>query len=433
MVDSMRFAFVLLTLISMAMSASADDGADLAPLARNTLAAAVDALAARDMPGGVAHVDRMERASLYETERPPVYADIFLAAWSATGEERFRELFLKVADLCVAMKQPEGGYARKAWVKQVGAEETRQDRMTFRNSRSLTAVEVILKAYDLTGEKRYLDSALNTAEFTLAAQHPEGVWHSDYPAPERSYLELPMLNDLVTISSVRELMLIYRYTNDPRYLDAIRRTGQWFVDWQLEEPTPGWAQHYGWDRRPAWGRRFEPPSACSAPSIEAIDVLIDIHLLTGDERYLAPISAAVAWLDRARTGENEWARFYELKTGRPVYAAVDAAPWLRYTRDEGLYKGYAQWGSWPFERRRARWERLQEIGREALIAEESAPQTEDQPRALVERDAEWMRATCSPGGTLIGFTEDPGKPLTMRMNVLRAARWLAAAAAIAAE
>ncbi|MFW6437904.1 MAG: pectate lyase, partial [Armatimonadota bacterium] len=415
----------MLVLCLCATSATAQDFDALATEARACVAAAADALAERDLPDGVAHIDRMERANLYETERPPVYAAAFLSAYRATGEERFRDLFIAVADLCVAMKQPEGGYARDAWVKHVGAEATHADRMTYRNSRSLKAVQVVLNAYDLTGEQRYLDSAIETASFTLSAQHPEGVWQSDYPAPERSYLELPMLNDQVTISSVRELMLLYGHIRDPRYLEAIRRTGQWFIDWQLDEPTPGWAQHYGWDRKPAWGRRFEPPSACSAPSIEAIDVLIDIHLLTGDEHYLSPIPAVVAWLDRARTGENEWARFYEVKTGRPLYTAIDAAPWLRYTRDEGLYKGYAQWGSWPFERRRARWERLQAIGREALIAEETAAPTEEQLQARLEQDARWMHDTCAEGGTLAGFAADPGNPNTLRQNMERAERWLA--------
>ncbi|MGI5818808.1 MAG: pectate lyase [Armatimonadota bacterium] len=431
----MRRGLTILALICViAAPAAADEELTaLAELARSTMTAAVDALISRDMPDGVAEIESMERANLYETERPPVYADVLLAAYTTTGEERFRDHFLAVADLCVAMKQPEGGYARKAWVKRVGAEETTADLMTFRNSRSLKAVRVVLGAYDLTSDERYLASAIETAEFTLSAQHPDGAWNSDYPAPPRSYLELPMLNDLVTISSVRELMLLHSYTDDPRYLAAARRTGQWFIDRQLDEPTPGWAQHYDFDGKPAWGRRFEPPSACSAPSIEAIDVLIDIHLLTGDARYLAPIPAALAWLDRARTGENEWARFYEVGTGRPLYASIDHRPWLRYTRDDELYKGYAQWGGWPFERRRARWQRLQEIGRDGLLAEEAAPASEDELRALVESDAEWIRATCAEGGTLAGYSADPGNPNSVSQNVRRAARWLAAVEALTGD
>ncbi|MGC9316575.1 MAG: pectate lyase [Armatimonadota bacterium] len=399
---------------------------DTPTLAREALVAAVDALAARDMPDGVADIDRMTEANLYETERPPVYAAIFSDAYDATGEERFLRRFLAVADLCVAMKQPEGGYSRVAFRKRVDATQTQTGRMTFRNSRSLKAQRVVLLAFDYTGDRRYLRSALETAEFTLSAQHPDGAWHSDYPAPARSYLELPMLNDRVTISSVRELMLVYQHAAAPRYLQAIERTGQWLIEHQLDEPTPGWAQHYDFDDRPAWGRRFEPPCACSAPSIEVIDVLISIHLLTGDSRYLQPIPAAVAWLDRARTGPNEWARFYEIKTGRPLYAATEHEPWLRYERDEELYGGYAQWGSWPFETRRERWERLQEIGRLALIAEEAAPMSPEQARELIEAEEEYVREVCAPDGFLGAWPTDHGKVPRLAGHVARVSRYLGA-------
>ncbi len=418
-------------LLTLAAILLVGDGAhsqatDTPTLAREALVAAVDALAARDMPDGVADIDRMTQANLYETERPPVYAAIFSAAYDATGEERFLQGFLAVADLCVAMKQPEGGYSRVAFRKRVDAQETQTGRMTFRNSRSFKAQRVVLQAFDYTGDERYLRSALETAEFTLSAQHPDGAWHSDYPAPPRSYLELPMLNDRVTISSVRELMLVYRHSSDPRYLEAVERTGQWLIDHQLEEPTPGWAQHYDFDYRPAWGRRFEPPCACGARSADVIDVLIDIHLLTGDPRYLQPIPAALAWLDRARTGPNEWARFYEVKTGRPLYAAIECEPWVRYERDEGLYTGYAQWGSLPFETRLARWERLQEIGRLALIAEESAPMSLQQARELVEAEEEYVREVCAPDGSLGSWPTQQGKVRQLVGHVDRVARYLKA-------
>ena len=421
----MRSAMALLVLYALCPAAGAADDA-LAEGASAALAAAVDALAARDMPDGVADIDRMVEANLYETERPPVYAAIFAAAYDATREERFLQHFLAVADLCVAMKQPAGGYGRNAFRKRLDATDTQPCAMTFRNSRSLKVVTVVLQAYDYTGAGRYLDSALATAEFTLSAQHPEGVWHSDYPAQSPSYLELPMLNDQVTISSVRELMLVYRYRPDPRYLDAIVRTGRWFIDWQLPEPTPGWAQQYTWDRRPAWGRRFEPPAACGAPSMAAIDVLIDIHLLTGEERFLAPIPAAVAWLDRARTGPHEWARFYETGTGRPLYTSIDHVPWLRYTRDDELYAGYAQWGSWAFATRKARWERLQAIGREALIAAETAPLSPEQAAALVAREEDWVREVCAPDGALGLWATEPGKVTALSGLARRAANYLLA-------
>jgi hypothetical protein len=158
-----------------------------------------------------------------------------------------------------------------------------------------------------------------------------------------------------------------------------------------------------------------------------IGVLIDIHLLTGDERFLSPIPAVVAWLDRARTGPSEWARFYEIGTGRPLYSSIDHVPWLRYTRDDELYPGYAQWGSWSFATHRARWKRLQEIGREALAAEEAAPLSPEQAAALIEREEQWVREVCAPDGALSAWADEPGKVTALAGLARRVAGYLLAA------
>jgi len=182
-----------------------------------------------------------------------------------------------------------------------------------------------------------------------------------------------MLNDLVTISQTRNLMQVHALTGDEKYLRAIERAGQWLIDWQLPEPTPGWAQQYDWDRQPSWGRMFEPPSACSSPSTHAINLLMDIHLLTGDHQYLAPIPVAARWLDRARLGPQQWARFYEPATGRPLYLTSNnrTSYWLTY-HDGDLPDHYAFKGNWGFDRVKARWELLQDLGRDGLRAREAA-------------------------------------------------------------
>jgi hypothetical protein len=40
---------------------------------------------------------------------------------------------------------------------------------------------------------------------------------------------------------------------------------------------------------------------------------------TGDEKYLAPIPSAIAWLGRSRLPDGQFARFYELRSNRPLF------------------------------------------------------------------------------------------------------------------
>ncbi len=407
--SAMRRVLIIALAIASCLCATAQPDPQLRSDARAALTAAVDAFAAPDIAQGVVDIDNMAQASIYETERPPVYARVFRAASDATGEQRFRDWFLAVADLAVAIKQPEGGYSRKAWVKRVGATETQQGSMTFRNSRGMYLVQVILQAYDYTGDERYLNSVIETAEWALRSQHEDGAWQSDYPAPEHSYLRLHMLNDGVTISPTRTLMMAYARTDDARYLDAIKRAGDWFIRNQLPEPTPGWAQEYYAEDRAAWGRRFEPPAACSAPTSSACGLLIDIYLLTGDDRYLAPIPAALAWLERSQLPDGNWARFYELKTNRPLYFTSDDRTTYRLTYDDSdAPDHYSFKGNWGFSAQKTRYGRLQEVGRETLIAEEAAEPTTEALAEKVLAMEQSVRDLIAPDGRLGKYPTEGG-------------------------
>jgi hypothetical protein len=282
----------------------------------------------------------------------------------------------------IAARQPSGGYGHTLYVNELCSSETHPHYVTFRDARDRSAVDAILAVYDAGGGERYLEAARETADFLLSTQYECGAWPSMWPVPDSGWLRLPMLNDHVTLSQTRVLIEVHRRTGDEVYLQGIRKAGDFFVEWQLPEPTPGWAQQYNLDKTPAWGRAFEPPSACGLPSAHAIDLLIDVYLTTGDERYLGPIPVALAWLERSKTGPNEWARFYEPETGKPIYAASHDERDIRYDRDV-LYKGYSQWGDWGVERFRQRWERLQELGRGGLIGAEAARPPDDELLALV--------------------------------------------------
>jgi hypothetical protein len=46
---------------------------------------------------------------------------------------------------------------------------------------------------------------------------------------------------------------------------------------------------------------------------------MDVATWTGDTKYLKPIEAALAYLERSQLPSGRMARFYELKTNRPLY------------------------------------------------------------------------------------------------------------------
>ncbi|MGI9450555.1 MAG: hypothetical protein ACR2QH_07975, partial [Geminicoccaceae bacterium] len=54
-----------------------------------------------------------------------------------------------------------------------------------------------------------------------------------------------------------------------------------------------------------------------------ISALLDLYRYTGFKRYLSAIGPAAEWLENAKIGEELWARFYELKTNRPLYVTSE--------------------------------------------------------------------------------------------------------------
>jgi len=178
----------------------------------------------------------------------------------------------------------------------------------------------------------------------LAAQAPIGAWpqqfsgpadasapilKASYPAewsrtfPAVKYTGFYTLNDDNLQQIAKVLFRAYELEKDERYLAALKKLGEFFILAQMPEPQPVWAQQYDRDMHPVWARKFEPPSVTGYESIGAMETLHQLWVLTGDEKYLAPIQPALAWFERSKLPDGKHARFYELKTNKPLFFVKD--------------------------------------------------------------------------------------------------------------
>jgi hypothetical protein len=87
----------------------------------------------------------------------------------------------------------------------------------------------------------------------------------------------------------------------------------------MPEPQPGWAQQYDFDMHPAWARKFEPASITGNEAQQVMMSLMDLYEMTGEKKYLEPIPKALAYYKKSLLPDGRLARFYELKTNRPLY------------------------------------------------------------------------------------------------------------------
>jgi putative heme-binding domain-containing protein len=152
------------------------------------------------------------------------------------------------------------------------------------------------------------------------AGYPES-WPKTFPAADyRGYYTFNDNSIADVIDVLLEAADLYR---EPKYRAAVDRAGDFILLAQMPEPQPGWAQQYDLNMHPAWARKFEPPAVTGGESRGVLKTLLRLYRETGDKKYLEPIPRALDYYRRSRLPDGRLARFYELKTNRPLYLTKD--------------------------------------------------------------------------------------------------------------
>lgn len=151
----------------------------------------------------------------------------------------------------------------------------------------------------------------------LKAGYPEYDWRTE--GRIKNYWDYYTLNDNLAGDLTGTLIEVYRIYRDEKYLSALKKLGDFLILAQMPEPQPVWAQQYNYEMKPMWARKFEPPAITSSESQDVIDALMKIFSFTGDKKYLEPMPRALAYLKKSLLPDGQLARFYELKTNKPLY------------------------------------------------------------------------------------------------------------------
>jgi PelA/Pel-15E family pectate lyase len=171
----------------------------------------------------------------------------------------------------------------------------------------------------------------------LKARFPDYDWRTE--GRVKNYWDYYTLNDNVagTVSDV--LIDAHRVYGRERYRTALQRLGDFLILAQMPDPQPGWCQQYNYETIPIWARKFEPPAITGWESQDVMETLIKIACYTGNKKYLEPIPRALAYFQKSLLPDGSVARYYELRTNRPLY--MDAA--YRLTYDNSAVPGHYAW------------------------------------------------------------------------------------------
>jgi len=302
--------------------------------------------------------------SLISIEAPgtPVMGMMFLKGWRATGDKLYLQAAREAASALLWTQLASGGWgtihdyalpvARKQHYRrdlEAGDVERgeRRAHTTLDDNKTQLALLFLLELASLPESKG--DVGLQAAvkfgmEGLLGAQAANGGWPQGFsgPADEAAGVKKPTmptewprvwpnldytgyytLNDGNLRSVGRVLLRAHELTGEARYLESLKKLGDFLLLAQCPEPQPGWAQQYNPAMEPAWARKFEPPCVSSSETLSALNTLQDIWLATGEEKYRAPYASALAWLERSKLPDGQYARFQELHTNKPLYFVKD--------------------------------------------------------------------------------------------------------------
>ncbi len=314
--------------------------------------------------------DRVE----IQRDGTPIVALAYLEAYEATGDRYYLDAARDVALALVKGQYCNGGwsYVIELTPERRAAQPYRADGRcsqpkppgadrpaTLDDNVTQAAVRVLMRVDRDLGFK---DAAIHdAARFALdslvKAQYPNGAWpqryarfpdpaafpvrRASYPEswprtwPGSSYFEHYTFNDNSIADAIDVMLEAARIYDEPRYLASAERGGDFILLAQMPDPQPGWAQQYNRDMHPAWARRFEPASITGGESQSIMRTLLLLYRETGNRRYLEPLPRALAYYRRSLLPPTETpsearrracpgqtpcaARFYELKTNRPLY------------------------------------------------------------------------------------------------------------------
>lgn len=284
-----------------------------------------------------------KNTAFVEPPGTPTVAMAFLAAFRATQDPFFLNAARESAAALIQAQLPSGGWRQSFQIPAVAPKASYEHLTTLDDNQTQSAI-LFLMELDLS--LQFQDQAIHQAtqralKALLEAQFPCGAFPqvflqpvAEHPVlqarfPERdwrsegrvkNYWDYYTLNDNLAGNVANVLVRAHEIYDQPRFLEAIERLGDFLLLAQMPEPQPGWCQQYDYEMFPIWARKFEPPAIATYESQDVMRTLLRIARYTNDPKYVATFPQALEYFqDRSPTTDGLMPRYLELKSNRPLY------------------------------------------------------------------------------------------------------------------
>lgn len=279
------------------------------------------------------------------------------AEWFASEENQ------KLAEIVISYQTPTGGWSKAVdytrgprqpgthWTAQTG--DAWHYCGTFDNRTTTEQLKFLAGVFTATKREDVKAALLKGLDYVFAAQYPNGGWPQNYPI-ERGYHEAITLNDDAMMHLLELLLAVAKGEKLFAFADdALKQRAQSAFDKGIAniaamqvkihgKPSVWCAQHHPLTLAPVKARAKEPPSLSGGESANMVKFLMrngpttpevtaviesamtwfEAHKLTG-LRKITTADGKTDYIDDAACTDAIWARFYDLNTGKPIFAGAD--------------------------------------------------------------------------------------------------------------
>jgi len=277
-----------------------------------------------------------------------------------------------IADNILLFQKANGGWPKNYDVFAILTDQQKADLVnakgefntTFDNGSTYNQIVVLANVYTVTSVDKYKVAALKGFDYLMKAQYKNGGWPQNYPLESDYSREITFNDDayegiMELLKDIADNKPQYAFL-DSKYRDrltiAYNKGMDCIIKTQINDagkPT-AWCQQYDESSlKPAWARKFEPPSICNRESAQLVLFLMSIdHPST---EIINAVQNAVVWFqdskiynirvntipaprmetpfristtDRVVVADPNappiWTRYYELKTHKPLFCNRDS-------------------------------------------------------------------------------------------------------------
>ena len=166
---------------------------------------------------------------------------------------------------------------------------------------------IMLYAHKLTSDKKYFESARRCADVLLSIQRKAGGWGDQWSfngsrSGNTGVYNGISFNDNGTNAPFRIMVMMYHLTKDKKYIAKLGNLGPFVVKANIGEgKVVGWAEQYNDNAQPVRARQYEIEVPYPRTLTRGVGpLLIWLYLMTGDEAHMDLLKRAYAWHEQAR-------------------------------------------------------------------------------------------------------------------------------------